>query len=540
MIIKYLTYFILLLFIATSCARISSPTGGPEDEEPPALISSVPENGQTNYKGETVLLVFDEIVSTNQIESDLIITPRPGGTFRTRNNRNSVQLTFTEPFADSTTYTFSFAQTIQDVTARNPAENLTLSFSTGDYLDSLSISGQILNLYDQLPAEAITLSLFNANDSVNILNGNAQYYTRTDSSGRYEFKNLPPNQYRVYAFDDKNDNNKADSEGESYGFYPDTIDLQTNASNIDFTIQKLSTKDLRLSSSGQFGKYYELKFNKDITAFEILDNSEYIFHQTNDETIRFYRTTELYNDTTNLIYQAQDSVGNRIQDTTKYYFSESDIETEPFTLGLNPKRQLLKPTQTLRLEFNKPLLSISYDSISYELDSLNRFVFPQDLVKINNNRTVLEWPLTIKDYAPRPDQSLKLIFKAGSFFSIDGDTSQLLQKIYKGAIANETALISGTVNTSEDKLIVQLLNSRNLEVLEEVYTKQFEFAYLDAGAYMIRVIKDTNGNGQWDIGNIISNEPPEPAYFYFDEGFNSQIIEVRKNWAVEGLTINLR
>ena len=540
MIIKYLTYFILLLFIATSCARISSPTGGPEDEEPPALISSVPENGQTNYKGETVLLVFDEIVSTNQIESDLIITPRPGGTFRTRNNRNSVQLTFTEPFADSTTYTFSFAQTIQDVTARNPAENLTLSFSTGDYLDSLSISGQILNLYDQLPAEAITLSLFNANDSVNILNGNAQYYTRTDSSGRYEFKNLPPNQYRVYAFDDKNDNNKADSEGESYGFYPDTIDLQTNASNIDFTIQKLSTKDLRLSSSGQFGKYYELKFNKDITAFEILDNSEYIFHQTNDETIRFYRTTELYNDTTNLIYQAQDSLGNRIQDTTKYYFSESDIETEPFTLGLNPKRQLLKPTQTLRLEFNKPLLSISYDSISYELDSLNRFVFPQDLVKINNNRTVLEWPLTIKDYAPRPDQSLKLIFKAGSFFSIDGDTSQLLQKIYKGAIANETALISGTVNTSEDKLIVQLLNSRNLEVLEEVYTKQFEFAYLDAGAYMIRVIKDTNGNGQWDIGNIISNEPPEPAYFYFDEGFNSQIIEVRKNWAVEGLTINLR
>ena len=540
MITKYLTYFILLLFIATSCARISSPTGGPEDEEPPALISSVPENGQTNYKGETVLLVFDEIVSTNQIESDLIITPRPEGTFRTRNNRNSVQLTFTEPFADSTTYTFSFAQTIQDVTARNPAENLTLSFSTGDYLDSLSISGQILNLYDQLPAEAITLSLFNANDSVNILNGNAQYYTRTDSSGRYEFKNLPPNQYRVYAFDDKNDNNKADSDGESYGFYLDTIDLRTNASNIDFTIQKLSTKDLRLSSSGQFGKYYELKFNKDITAFEILDNSEYIFNQTNDKTIRFYRTTELYNDTTNLIYQAQDSVGNRIQDTTKYYFSESDIETDPFTLGLNPKRQLLKPTQTLRLEFNKPLLSISYDSISYELDSLNRFVFPQDLVKINNNRTVLEWPLTIKDYAPRADQSLKLIFKAGSFLSIDGDTSQLLQKIYKGAIANETALISGTVNTSEDKLIVQLLNSRNLEVLEEVYTKQFEFAYLDAGAYMIRVIKDTNGNGQWDIGNIISNEPPEPAYFYFDEGFNSQIIEVRKNWAVEGLTINLR
>jgi len=524
----------------TTCARISSPGGGEEDLDPPILIRSIPENGQTNFQENKISLYFNEIVSTNQIESNLIITPRPKGSYRTRNNRNFVELTFFEAFDDSTTYTFSFANTIQDVTARNPASDLTLSFSTGAYLDSLSISGQILNLYDQLPSENIIVSLFNADDSLNVLNGNAQYYTKTDTAGNYTFRNLPPNTYKVYAFEDKNENNKADSDSELYGFYTEEIEVVKDISNIDFTIQRLSTKPLRLISGGQFGPYYQLNFNKSITTFKTLSSTDLVYHQTKDDQVRFYRTNQTYNDTTDLIFQATDSVGTVVIDTAAVYFSESDIETDPFAYSITPDKPLLKPAENITLTFNKPITLINYDSIVFSLDSLNYFPFPEQTVKTQEFNTQISWPLIFQDYSKRPDQELSLTFKRGAFYSIDGDTNKTFTQTYAPALIDESALISGRVTGANSDIIVQLLNNRTLEVLEEQYYPTFSFDYLDAGSYTIRVILDINSNGQWDIGNIITNTPPEPAIFYVDETYNSQLIEVRKNWAREGLVINVR
>lgn len=534
------TIFLVLVLFLTSCARISSPQGGLEDLQAPQLVRSVPDNGQVNFQDQKILLVFDEIVATNQIESNLIITPRPEGSFRTRSNRNTVELTFSEPFADSTTYTFSFANTIQDVTAQNPAENLSLSFSTGTYLDSLQISGQVLNLYDQLPSVETTVSLFAANDSLNVLNGSAQYYARTDSAGKYTFRNLPPNGYRVYAFQDKNNNNKADSDGEFYGFYPDTIQLSANQAGVDFTLQKLSTKELRLLSSGQFGKYFELTFNKAIIDFEPLDDYQYTYSKNGNDKIRFYKTNELYSDTTQLIFQAKDSVGNVLIDTAAYYFIESDIEPDKFKAQLEPSEALVRPSETVKLIFNKPISRVYYDSIQYSLDSLNVFPIPQENIISEDFNMIISWPLAIKDYAPRPDQKLTLTIKKGAFFSIEGDTSSIIKKTYEAAVIDETAQIFGNVANANTYIIVQLLNSRTLEVIEETTENTFEFSYLNAGSYMIRVINDLNGNGVWDTGNIIKNEVPEPATFYVDQTYNTQLIEVRKNWAVGPLTVNLR
>lgn len=523
-----------------SCARVTSPTGGEEDLDPPVLVRSVPEDGQLNFKGETILLVFDEIVQPNQIESNLIITPQPKGTFITRNNRNTIQLNFTEPFQDSTTYTFSFANSIRDVTARNPALDLTLSFSTGDYLDSLSIAGTILNLYDQLPAEQAIVSLFDANDSTNIINGSASYYTKTDTLGRYSFQNLPQGSYRVYAFQDRNNNNRADSDGEFYGFYTDTVNLLNNVSGIDFTIQKLSTKELRLLNGRQFGKYYDLTFNKSITKFQPQDSSAYVYQQIKPDVIRFYRTTELLNDTTNLIFEASDSLGVQLMDTARYFFSDSKVEPEPLNITVTPTGSFLKPLDTLSIKFNKPIISKDFDQTRLSLDSLNVYPFPLESAEFGPFDMNINIPIRFRDYTQRPDRTLTVTLDKGAFLSIDKDTSTLLTKNYTLAQENETAIISGRVNGNGSNIIVQLINSRTLDVIAEQRTNTFSFPYLNAGTYMLRVIQDINQNGKWDIGNILKNEAPEPATFYKDNTFNSQLIEVRKNWAVEGLVINLR
>lgn len=546
MIIKKLNYFQVLMICLlgimsiSNCARVTSPGGGEKDEQPPVLIRSIPEDGQTNFSSQIIFLEFDELVQTNQIESNLIITPKPSGSFRTRNSRNTIQLEFFEPFDDSTTYTFSFASSIEDLTDRNAAVGLSLSFSTGDYLDSLSISGQIKNLYDQIIEEDILVSLYTADDSLNILNGPASYYTKTDTAGIYLFKNLPPNNYRVYAVKDKNENNKADSDEEKYGFFSDTIRVTNNVENINFTIQNLSTKDLRLISGRHFGRYYELTFNKSITEFKPLNDEEAIYHQTDEDIIRFYRTDQLFNDTTQLIFEARDSLGSILVDTAKYYFVESDIEPNRLTHAFTPKRNLFRPSESVTLTFNKPVYLVNPDSIQIFVDSLNIFPFPIERITTNYNQTEFNFPFIIGDYIQRPGQRAQIDFKKGTFLSIDSDTTPAIQKTVEIALEEETGLITGRVNTNSSNVIVQLLNSRTLEVLEETDEINFRFPFLAAGSYMIRVINDLNGNGKWDTGNILRNEDPEPVAFYYDSDFNTQLIELRKNWEVGPLAINLR
>ena len=249
---------------------------------------------------------------------------------------------------------------------------------------------------------------------MNVLNGQAQYYTKTDSLGNYTFKNLPPNAYRVYAFEDKNNNNKADSDGEFYGFYTDTVKLQDNVTRIDFTIQQLGTKELRLLSGRQFGRYFELNFNKAITSFQPIED-KYVYMKKDDETIRFYRTDQILNDTTNLIFQAEDSVGNLLIDTAAFYFSESDIEPDAMKQNLSPSNTALKPAQPFHLTFDKPIIILNYDSITYSLDSLNTFPFPKDEVSAEAFNTSLTWNLIISDYIKRPGQELTLEIKEGGF-----------------------------------------------------------------------------------------------------------------------------
>ncbi|WP_268122871.1 Ig-like domain-containing protein [Roseivirga pacifica] len=541
MIKRYSLYIgsVILLTLA-SCARVSSPTGGDEDEIPPTLIRSVPEPNQLNYHGDVIMLEFDEMVQTNQIESNLIITPKIEGSFRTKVNKTTVTLTFQEPLKDSTTYSLNFGNTIQDITNRNVPPNLSLSFSTGDYLDSLRITGSIVDLYSQDPIEDVLVTLYSDEDTTNILNGSASYYTKTDTAGLFTFNNLPSKNFRIYAVDDENGNSKADSDGEAYGFYPDTLKLNSNINNVNFSIQKLNTKDLRLISGRHFATYYELTFNKAVDSFKLVNPATAVYNQIAPDKIRFYQTTEAIGDTTQMIFEATDSLRVTLLDTANYYFSESEIEPKALTTEIFPKTSSLKPNQEIRLRFDKPIKDFLPDSAFYYIDSTNIVSLKNTAFAWNHNRTEITWPINITDYITEPQQTLKLQLRPQTFISYDLDTTKLIEKPFTIANKDEAAIIRGSVTSTSDNIIVQLLNASNLNVISETTNKQFVFDYLPAGKYMVRVIEDLNLNGKWDIGNILTNTPPEPVTFYFDTYYKTSEIEVRKFWERDKIDILLR
>lgn len=532
--------FLLLLLcaiVSVQCARISTPQGGPEDETPPVLLSSVPNDQQTNYTGNTILLNFDEFVNTQNIESNLIITPKITGLFKARVKKRSVILTFDEPWQESTTYNISFGNTIQDLNNRNIPPNLNLSFSTGDYIDSLQISGTITNVYSKEPVENALVSLYTLSDTLDITTGAASYYARTDTSGHYQFKNLPDGQYLIYSARDKNSNQKADVSEEAYGFLSDTLTLTENLTGINFDLQNLDITPLRISSARHNGKYFDIEFNKAITSYELPFNDSLPHRKYEAKKIRFYNVYHTYNDTIPLIIHANDSINSQLQDTISLYFNESKIDADGFDYTILPSSNAVLPQVEMKIEFTKPVKSYNRDSLIFQIDSLNRFTLDDSVFTWNENRTETSWQLNLQEYI-KPDQRLSIKFQPSAFISIEDDSSQFKSKVLSILKAEDSGVINGSVTTEAPNFIIQLLNSRTLQVIDTKYNeKNFSFRYLNAGSYSVKVIIDTNGNGAWDIGNILTRTQAEPIIYYVDPFNDSKAIELRKNWEIDDINI---
>ena len=234
----------LLLY---SCASLTTPTGGPKDTIPPILIKSSPDSNQINFKGKTVELTFNELIKLNNPKEEIIISPSPGKTIDYIAKGTKVIITPKDGWQDSTTYSIIFQEGIQDVTESNSPENLKLAFSTGNTIDSLSIKGSVKDLQKGLPLEKITVALMSS-DTFDIFTDVPSYFTKTDSAGDFTLSNIKSNQYKIYAFDDKNKNLKVESRSERYGFKSSPLDLNQHIDSIEIGLIMLDSRPLKLTS----------------------------------------------------------------------------------------------------------------------------------------------------------------------------------------------------------------------------------------------------------------------------------------------------
>ena len=179
---KSLHWLIFPLFVL-SCARQTSPTGGPKDTIPPILVRSFPVKEQTNFKDNSIELIFDEAVAVNNPKEQIIITPDINKDYDIVAHKNRVSLTLNNKLKDSTTYSFNFRDAVQDITEKNPAVNLKLAISTGSYIDSLSIEGITVDPIKDKEYKDITIALYES-DTFNILKHKPVYLTKSNDKGR--------------------------------------------------------------------------------------------------------------------------------------------------------------------------------------------------------------------------------------------------------------------------------------------------------------------------------------------------------------------
>ncbi len=197
-----LIIFFISFITGPGCANIIPPEGGPRDSLPPRLVKAEPADSTLNFKGNRIVLTFDEYVDLQDIQRNLLFIP----TFETNPEITAKLRTLTIRLRDSleanTTYTFNFGDAIKDINENNVLRNFAYTFSTGPALDSLTLSGKVvLAETGAIDSTLIVLLHRNLTDSA-VINDRPRYVTRLDAGGNFNFKNLPSGTFAIYALGD--------------------------------------------------------------------------------------------------------------------------------------------------------------------------------------------------------------------------------------------------------------------------------------------------------------------------------------------------
>ncbi|MDF9800566.1 uncharacterized protein (DUF2141 family) [Catalinimonas alkaloidigena] len=414
----WLCIFWITLIAIGSCARRGVPTGGPRDTIPPTLVNMYPPLEAVNFDDDEVYLEFDEYVEARSLKQDIIINP-PVEDFDFYVNRQSVVVELNEDLQENTTYTFNFRDAVKDISEQNPANNIVMAFSTGSQIDSFQVQGKVTELLTNKASEDVLVALYPEGDTLTPFEDPPMYLTKTDEEGNYAIRYIKVGTYKIFAYNDKNNNLKIDSNTEAFGFKAEPIALLPEDANpiippdslstgvkdstllpqktlygktVDLQLFNQDVRPIEVQSARANGKYFEIKTNKGLMDYELtvdqddLEESSlqyldslnpelpkdtirhvYSNFQDNHKTIRLYKTIE--QDSLRSFLSVQDSVGQTTLDTLYIRFTETRREKEQLRQNISSKSDIKNNINT-NIEFSKPIAKVITDSILLSYDTL--------------------------------------------------------------------------------------------------------------------------------------------------------------------------
>ena len=530
MIQRILGFLFLLLTVSAlvQCARRGTPTGGDKDVTPPKLVKAEPQNMSINFNTNKIRLYFDEYVKLKDIEKQLIVSPplkytpliSPQGSA----NRY-VEVILKDTLKKNTTYTFNFGQSIIDNNEGNPLSYFTYVFSTGDYIDSLTVSGVVKDAFNKNADTFISIMLYEIDSTYTdstIYRQPPNYITNTlDSTPIFHLKNLKEGKYAMFGVKDEAKNNIFDQKVDKIAFIKDTVNLPTDSIYLLTMFKELPDYSVSVPN---FAAKNKIIFGYQGNAKDISINAL----SNIPDTVKTKITKE------------------RDKDTLNYWFTPFEADSLVFTVA-NEKENLIdtftvktkkvgmdtlvvQPNQRGTLEFGKPFYIGSNTPITY-MDSSKISLARKDstLVKFISVLDTIDNKIDF-DFEVEPNENYALELLPGAivdFFETENDTISinLTTKSYAD-FGNLRLTLDGNVTYP---LIVQLTDEKGV-MAKELFASEyqvFEFTNIKPAKYLIRVIFDSNGNQKWDTGNYLQRIQPEKVTYY------PSVLEVRANWELE-------
>lgn len=527
------SFLFLMVFAIVHCARRGNPTGGPKDIQGPVLVRAEPQNLTTNFNEKRIRLYFDEYIKLEDVQNQLIVSPplkyQPqispqGGASR------YVEIVLKDTLRENTTYTFNFGQSIVDNNEGNPNSFLTYVFSTGNYIDSLSLSGVIKDAFNQKSDEFVSVMLYEMDTAYTdstVYKNPPNYITNTlDSTFIFKLENLKAGRYALFALKDEGKNYVFDQSVDKIGFLQDTITLPTDS-------------------------IYLLTLFREIPDYSVPPPN---FAAANKIIFGYNGTNEKLSITP--LTPLPDTVRTTIskepeKDTLNYWFTPFEADSLIFTITNERLKQIdtftvktrklaadslvIRPSHGGSINFedifsiasNIPLTRIDSTKISFIKNDTVPMSFVAELDTVENELVI--------SFEKLPNESYGLELYPGAirdFFGTENDS--LSYRLSTGSYADYGNLQLNLTGAVSYPLIVQLTDERG-ETQREIYAsepKVLEFNNIEPSNYLLRVIFDTNENGRWDTGNYLKKIQPEKVSYYPNP------IEVRANWEkIETFTI---
>lgn len=228
--IRYILFALLAASIFVQCASIAQPQGGPRDSLPPLIISTMPVQRAADFTGKRITLNFNEYVTLRDQQKEFLMSPpsptgkKPTLTIKGR----SIVVDFEEQPDSNTTYRLDFGNSIADNNEGNRLGNYAFVFSTGPEVDTLMMSGLVVDAQTRDSVIGAMLFFYDAKaDSVKsrdstVFKARPDAIFRSDSSGLFLADILRDKDYRVYAMLDKNGNQKYEAGADYIGML-DTV-----------------------------------------------------------------------------------------------------------------------------------------------------------------------------------------------------------------------------------------------------------------------------------------------------------------------------
>jgi uncharacterized protein (DUF2141 family) len=508
--------------------------GGPQDTIPPAILRSTPAADELNFTGTQITVQFNELIALNNPKEEIIVVPSIGkkSKYTVKGDRLIIEPEL--PWKENTTYVINFREGVEDLTEGNSLPDKQLAFSTGNDLDTLQISGTIKEALKETIPDKITVAIYTA-DTFNIFSHTPEYFTRSNKEGQFKITNLKPGTYRIYAFDDKNKNLKAESRNERFGFLAKPIVLDSNATAAPIALVSVDSRQLKISSVRNQSTVNTIRLNKSVTTYSIKAEVPLlsVFNANQSEVIVHY--PELEKDSIITAFTATDSIDSSL-DTTFYIRKDNRAKIkETFRFAMEDVTYK-KDSKRLHFNvtFNKPLRNINSDSLYIQIDTTTAEPLVPEKIDYDTIRNKLTYDFTLPLDSLPPAAKLKA--GKGYLTSIDSDSSSILIQDIKQITLESTATLLIELQTKEPNFIVQVLNSTGRILQTKTNQLKPVFRDLTPETIKVRIIVDKNGNKKWDTANFNANTEPEQVIYYqnIEKKYD---VPLRANWEVGPLII---
>lgn len=598
---------VVMLFLSSlmvRCANTTTPQGGPRDTIPPVLMVATPENYSTEFGAKRIFIEFNEYVQLKDQHKEFFTSPRMKSKPTLSIRGRGVMIDIKDTLREDQTYVLNFGAALRDNNEGNPLHSFSYVFSTGSEIDSMWLSGYTADAqkadsvsksyiyFYRADSLALDTTVRTANFDSTLLRRSPDAIARAETNGIFLAKNLKPIDYRIYAFQDKNDNQMYDPGTDLVGFVDsihNPVEMAEFAIWYD-SLRRYWTGEpqlyMRMFMDGTFKRQMLtsaerpksnqaiLRFGAprpqiDSIVFDSIASDRVIWEfltegrdtmslwlnaapETLPDTIRG-RIVYMKHDTTNTLNITTEPLAlswrkietkeeERAREREERERKKAEEAGEEYTPppAKNPFSYRfissgdINPERGLEFEFEYPLVEIDSTAISLvEIDDKQQVrnvpvALTRDTTNMRRWRLMTKWGDGLKYKLSIPDST---------FVDVAGYVNDSIGKELTSMAADQFAKVIVDLRGKNDSAtyILQLTASDGKKVINEIRnarTGKHTFNYVPEGEVCLRVVEDANGNGHWDSGNLIEARQPERVEIYHNE-HDEEVISTKMNWDVE-------